>query len=99
MMIAVAAAAALLWIGVQTSRIMALGKEYKKRSGRYFLANLAYDDPTIDRPDDQGTPEEARQRAHWRAMTVYNNKLSDKYRNAAARPWFPVEPDPPPPKP
>jgi hypothetical protein len=41
-----------------------------------------------------GRPEEA---ARWRARAAYFDRLRHKYERAAARPWLPVEPDPPPP--
>jgi hypothetical protein len=98
MLITVAALSVLTWLLVMTNRFVTLRREYEARSRRYWMANLAYDDVHEDEPGVTPTPEHIRWKAHRRAMRAYNGRLRRKYENAAARPWLPVEPDPPEPQ-
>jgi hypothetical protein len=86
----------------RTDRIVAtVWRRYAAMSHEQWLADCRAVDE-VNRKGGVGsgwTAHYGPEPAFARRMADYLNRLAKKYHRAAAQPWWPVEPDPPPPKP
>jgi hypothetical protein len=89
LLIAVAILATLLGVGVKLRRDAA---QYDRLSRRHSGEAGAWELRLAGRVVGPSQARAILGRAHW------HDAMAEKYRRAAARPWLPVAPDPPPPE-
>jgi hypothetical protein len=86
-MVAVAALAVLLGAGMTKQR----SKTYRARAAYHAASRQMYSQKAKQAGAGPGD--------RYQELAAYHDRLRQVYEHAASRPWFAVEPDPPPPEP
>jgi hypothetical protein len=85
---------------VERARLERLSAEYRRRAEDYVAPRVpAYWRKVGRLPWDRPTSPKGRLWDTLSARERWAVRMADKYREAAERPWLPVEPDPPEPPP